>query len=282
MSVWSESLTLSDWLDGRRSGLQTQSDSGLRPYWNSSARSTLHHQPLRRSLRNTNQPSATTLPTLPPSSSSCPPPLTPSLVSVIRVVLLTHNKHHRWHYGVGIQVLYVSTSIVFVLLVMSGASSEESAPSGGSREWILMTSWRQRKSGRILSIYPPPTPPSPSCLGLTYGPSARSRHVFTGFVSLWLWLISRWRRAEEPNVAVLKTEIRRRRRRRQTPDCSVPHKLHRFLHQVKKPESALTQEPCFANITGRLHKYITSSEFVYLCRILFKQFNAQRSILSRK
>lgn len=145
VSVWSESLTLSDWLAGRHLSLQTQSDCGLRPYWKSSVRSTMHHQPLRRGLRNTNQPLATTLSTLPPSSSSCPPPLTLSLVSVIRVLVLTHNKHHHWD-CVAIQALYVSTSFpfhfyFFVPLVM----------------WLL---------GDKESIFPPPTSPSLHAVGM--------------------------------------------------------------------------------------------------------------------
>lgn len=113
----------------------------------------------------------------------------------------------------------------------------ESAQSGGSREWILMTSWRQRMWGRTLYIHLPPPPhthtllrssPPPSRLSFTYRLSARSRPVFTGFVSHWLWLISRWRRVEEPNVAVLKTETGKR----QTPtavcrtSCTADRRLH--------------------------------------------------------
>lgn len=136
-----------------------------------------------------------------------------------------------------------------------------SAQSGGSREWILMTSLRQRKCGRILSMHlPPPLPPSnlrssppPSCLSFTYGPSARNQPVFTGFVSHWLWLISRWQRVEEPNVAMLKTEIRRRRQP-PTAVCRTNCIADKSLHS----------QPCFANIMGRLQKYITSSRFVYL------------------
>lgn len=160
-------------------------DSVFHPYWNSSAMSTLHHQPVWLSLRNTNQPSALTLLTPYPPSSLLPffYLFTPShFLRVLAPVDTQWALHHHFHSGVGVQVLYLlplsflSFCFFFVPLVMSGASGEEPPQSGGSREWILMTSTRQRMWGeevwgRIPSIYFPSFSSSVSfCLRLTCGP----------------------------------------------------------------------------------------------------------------
>lgn len=58
--------------------------------------------------------------------------------------------------------------------------------------WILMTSTRRKWGERVWGESALNLPLSPSaCLSLTYGPHACSLSVFTGFVSLWFWLISR-------------------------------------------------------------------------------------------
>lgn len=193
VSLWLESLTFSVWLIGRHSGLHTHSDSGLRPYWNSSPRSTLQQQPLRRSLRNTNQPSATTLLTLPPSFSSCPPPLIPSLLPVIFTCWHTTSTTVK-PIVLPCRFCVFPFYISLLPVVMSGARRGLGRRGGVGTEWRIkgmnLNDFLETKEVGKNPLYPPANPLyyllstfPPPLTSPTYRPSARKQPVFTR----WLW-----------------------------------------------------------------------------------------------
>lgn len=186
--------------------------------------STLHHQPLWLSLRNTNQQSA-------PNSLAlslfflCYLTLSFSLSFSVCSLLLTENK-------CCITILILAWAsrfclVFFCLLEMHGASSGGAAQSKGSGVWILMTSTRRKWEEDVCGE---------SFLNLLFSPSACLSHlwtrahsscVFMGFVSLWFWLIScQWTTKDLNSVVLKRTEAEKR----ESCCCSVSHMTLPLLH----------------------------------------------------
>lgn len=188
--------------------------------------STLHHQPLWLSLRNTNQQSA-------PNSLAlslfflCYLTLSFSLSFSVCSLLLTENKCCITILILAWASRFCLVFIFFCLLEMHGASSGGAAQSKGSGVWILMTSTRRKWEEDVWGE---------SFLNLLFSPSACLSHlwthahsscVFMGFVSLWFWLISCQWTTKDLNSVVLK---RAETEKRESCCCSVSHMTLPLLH----------------------------------------------------
>lgn len=151
----------------------------LHPHWNSLLMSTLHHQPLWLSLRNTNQQSALNSLAL-SLFFLCYLTLSFSLSFSVCSLLLTENKCCITILILAWASRFCLVFFFFCLLEMHGASSGGAAQSKGSGVWILMTSTRRKWEEDVwgesfLNLLFSPS----ACLSLTYGPALTAR------VCLW-------------------------------------------------------------------------------------------------
>lgn len=146
--------------------------------------STLHHQPVWLSLRNTNQPSAPTLLTPLPPSSLLPffYLFAPShFLRLVSPVDTQRALHHHFHSGVGVQVLYLLPLSFLSFFFFCPASDVWSKRRGAATEWRIkgmnLNDFYETKNVGRGGVGENPLNLSPSfsssvsfCLRLTCGP----------------------------------------------------------------------------------------------------------------